>query len=279
MFKRLLVSVEIYRPHNMLIAAFGVAAGYVIAGGRSAAEVWPAAVCTALVTGAGNVINDYYDVHIDRINKPRRPLPSQRLSVPAAAWLYAVSTVVIAIGAFVFLPLRVAVLMVAWQVALYAYARWIKRLFVLGNLLVATVASSAFLAGGLLCDNVAAAALPMGIAFVFVVGRELVKGAEDIEGDRHAGVATAAVVLGVDRTVRWASGLMLVLAAAVPLPTLVGYYGELYLWVMELAVVPGLLGAAFLILRYPGKRTFNRVSWLLKAGMFFGVLAMALGNS
>lgn len=278
MFTRLLVSIEISRPHNMLIAAFCVVAGYVIAGGRSVADLWPTAMCTALVTGAGNVINDYYDVAIDRINKPHRPLPSNRLSVSAAAVLYAVSTCLITVGVFVILPPRVAVLVVVWEAALYAYARWVKRVFVVGNVLVALIASSAFVAGGLLCYNTAAVLVPTGIAFVFVVSRELVKGAEDVEGDRVAGIGTTAVVVGVERTVAWASCLMLVLASALPLPALLGYYGDVYLWVMELAVVPGLVTAAYLILRHPGKRTFGNVSWILKGEMFFGVLAVALGK-
>jgi geranylgeranylglycerol-phosphate geranylgeranyltransferase len=278
MLKRLLVSFEIFRPHNMLVAAFGVVAGYVISGGRSVSEVWPTALFTALVTGAGNVINDYHDVHIDRINKPRRPLPSQRLTPKTAAILYAISTLLITAGAALWLPPRVTALVVVWQVLLHVYARWAKRVFILGNLLVAAVASSAFGAGGLLTGHGSAVVLPIGLAFVFVLSRELVKGAEDLEGDREAGVGTAAVVVGLERAVLWAAGMMLFLAAAMPVPALANYYGTLYLWVMEVTVVPGLLVASYLILRNPNKRVFNRVSWILKVGMFFGVLAMALGK-
>ena len=61
MLKRLLVSIEISRPHNMLAAAFAVSVGYFVSGGRNAGEVLPAAVFAAFVTGAGNVINDYFD--------------------------------------------------------------------------------------------------------------------------------------------------------------------------------------------------------------------------
>jgi geranylgeranylglycerol-phosphate geranylgeranyltransferase len=166
----------------------------------------------------------------------------------------------------------------AWQLFLFVYARRVKRLFAIGNLLVASVASSAFLAGGLLTDNPGAAMVPFVIAFVFIVSRELVKGAEDVEGDRAAGVDTAAVLVGLPRTVMWAAALMLLLAAAIPLPTLANHYGRLYLWVMEFAVVPGLLAASYLILTRPEKRTFNRVSWILKIEMFFGVLAVGLGK-
>lgn len=278
MVKLLLVSIEISRPHNMLVAAFGAAVGYVISGGKAASEVWPTALFTALVTGAGNIINDYHDVQIDRINKPRRPLPSSRMSTRTARVLYAVSTVLITIGAFAVLPLRVAGLVVAWEAGLYIYARWAKRIFLAGNLLVASIASSAFVAGGLLTGNFNAVILPIGIAFVFVCSRELIKGAEDVEGDCMAGVDTAAVVVGVQRAAMWASFLMLSLVALIPLPTMVNYYGSMYLWVMEVAVVPGLVVASYMILKHPGKRTFGRVSWILKVEMFFGILAVGLGK-
>jgi geranylgeranylglycerol-phosphate geranylgeranyltransferase len=168
--------------------------------------------------------------------------------------------------------------MVAWQLGLYVYARWAKRKLIVGNLLVATITSSVFLAGALLTQNVAAAAIPVTIAFVFVSSRELVKGAEDLEGDRASGVSTVAVVAGLDRTVVLASAMMLLLAAAIPSPALAGHYGRPYLWVMELAVVPGLLAASYAILKYPGRKSFGRVSWLLKIEMFFGILAMGLGR-
>ncbi len=278
MFKRLLVSIEISRPHNMLVAAFSVAAGYFISGGRVAVDVWPAAVITALVTGAGNIINDYHDIRIDRVNKPRRPLPSGRLSVKHAVVMYVAGTVGITVWALTVLPRRVAWLVLLWQLFLFVYARWAKRLFVVGNLLVALIASSAFIAGGLLAGNVLSSIVPFVIAFVFVVSRELVKGAEDVEGDRLSGVDTAATVLGLHRTVLWASALMLTLAAAIPLPTLASFYGRSYLLVMEVAVVPGLIAASYLILKRPEKQTFGRVSWLLKIEMFFGVLAVGLGK-
>jgi len=278
MFKPLLVSLEISRPHNMAVAALSVVAGYVIAGGAGAAGVWPTALFTALVTGAGNIINDYHDVGIDRINKPGRPLPSGRMKVRTAAALYAAATLAITAGAIAFLPTGIAALMVGWQASLYIYARRAKRAFPWGNLLVSSVTSSAFVAGGLVAGNVAAVWIPVAVAFVFILSRELVKGAEDVEGDAKAGVSTAAAVFGAERTLLLASALMLSLAAAIPLPGISGHFGVYYLWTMELTVVPGLLAASYLVLKSSDKRTCGRVSWLLKIEMFFGVLAMGVGT-
>ena len=275
--QRLLAFIEITRPHNMLAASLGLAAGYWIAGGRDPGVIWPAALITALVTGAGNVINDWYDHEIDRTNKPRRPLPSGRISRRSAIRFYVLLGLALTAASVLVLPPAVAGIVIVWQAALYLYALRLKRAFIAGNLLVALVTSSAFLAGALLAGNTRASVVPVAIAFVFVFSRELVKGAEDVEGDRSAGVRTVAVVLGVERAVMLAATLMVGLALLLPLPTLTGFYGRGYFYVMELCVVPGLLGGAWWIVRRPSRQTYNRVSWLLKITMFFGILALTLG--
>lgn len=279
MASRLLVSVEILRPHNMLAAGLCVAAGYGVAGGREAGPAVAGAVAAAAATGAGNIINDYFDLGIDRVNKPRRPLPSGRLSPRLALGLYALLSIALLVYAFAALPAPVAALVAGWQVTLYLYAASLKRVFVAGNLLVAAITSSAFIAGGMLAGDVAASVLPFAIGFFFVLSRELVKGAEDVAGDRAAGVRTLAVVAGIDRAALTAAVLMLALAILIPVPAVAGYYGPAYFWTMAVLVLPGLVGGAWLVLERRGRATFNRVSWILKAGMFFGILAIALARA
>lgn len=262
----------------MLAAGLCVAAGYRVAGGGDAGAAIAAAVIAALATGAGNIINDYFDVDIDRVNKPRRPLPSQRISRGLALALYVAVSIAVLVGAFALLPGKVAALVLVWQAALFAYASSVKRVFVAGNLLVAAITSSAFVAGGLLAGRPVDAVVPFIIAFFFVLSREFVKGAEDVRGDAGAGVATLAVRLGVDRTVIITSAMMLSLAVLIPLPALIGYYGWQYFWTMALLVIPGLIVGAYMILARGGRKTYNHVSWVLKAGMFFGILAIAMGR-
>jgi geranylgeranylglycerol-phosphate geranylgeranyltransferase len=278
MIRRALVSLEILRPHNMLAAALCVVAGHRVAGGTHTDAALVAAGFAALATGAGNVINDYFDVDIDRVNKPRRPLPSNRMTPRGALWLYAVLSAAL-LAAFAALPTAVALLAWAWHLSLFAYAAKLKRVFVVGNVLVAAITSSAFVAGAMLAGHPSASVVPVLIGFFFVWGRELVKGAEDVEGDRAVGAGTLAVVAGVGRAVSAAAALMLCLAILIPLPALVRYYGARYFLTMEALVVPALIGSAWLISARPDRASFNRASWILKAGMFFGILAIAVARS
>lgn len=269
---------EILRPHNMLAAAFAVFAGYHAAGGRGLEGIaWLAGLC-ALATGGGNIANDAFDADIDRVNKPRRPIPSGRMSIRAAFVWYGVVGGTATALAFLELPRVLAVLVLAWQISLFVYARWLKRVWPAGNVAVATISASALWGGALAAGDVRAAMVPMAIAFVFVWCRELVKGAEDIDGDRAAGARTLAVVSGRGAAARAAAAAMWLVAMGLPLPALAGVYQPVYAWIMLFAVVPALIIGGTVVLRAQDTRDFARVSQLLKLAMFAGLFAIVAGT-
>src|SRR4051812_15470827 len=87
---------EFARPFTLVAPALGFASGAATAAGAFPREtfssellVFPlAGLCMAAVlNAASNALNQIYDLEIDRINKPRRPLPSGRLSL-RAAWTF-----------------------------------------------------------------------------------------------------------------------------------------------------------------------------------------------
>jgi geranylgeranylglycerol-phosphate geranylgeranyltransferase len=267
----------ILRPHNMLASALAVLAGNVIAHGSGGNLLVVTAVLAALVTGTGNILNDCFDIEVDRVNKPGRPLPSGRITPRAAVAWYMIISVAVTTAATMLVPRDVGALIIAWQVALAIYARWCKRWLIVGNVVVAAISSSAFLAGALVAHNAAAALIPGLIAFVFVMCREIVKGAEDVEGDRKGNVSTLSVLMGTPRAGTVAAVLMLVLAALMPVPALTARYRAPYLLVMELLVVPVLLSGAMRIASSDDRRAFTLTSRMLKLGMFLGIAAIALG--
>lgn len=274
MIRKLIATIEILRPHNMLAAAACVTSGYVLAGGDSVAAVAPAAVLTGFVTGFGNLINDFYDRDIDRINKPRRPIPSGRLSADLVRVIYVAGSVATLAATIVALDGATRTLVLAWQALLYLYARYGKRLLLGGGALVAAIAGSAFVCGALVAGRPAAAAWPGSIAFLLVLGRELLKGAEDVEGDRVASAATPAIRWGVGRAVALGVAMLLLCVVAVPAPALMERYGRLYLMAMEILFVPGVMGAAALALRRPDPATLARASSILKVQMFLGIVSL-----
>lgn len=269
LFKALLI----IRPHNIAAAVLCVAAGYALAGGGRPRPLLLLAA-TAVATAAGNVINDWFDRDIDAINKPGRPLPSGTVTGREALGLYLLLLAGLAVCAAL-LPPAQGGWIAAWAVLLHWYSHRLKRYYLVGNLLVSTVAASGFVLGAFAAGDWSAGALPALFTFVFVLGRELVKDAEDVEGDRICGARTVPVVSGAGPALVASGVIFTVLAAAFPVPYCTGVYGRGYLVAVSATVIPILAVSAALCY---ARRAPYAVSMLLKFGMFFGVAAFYLGS-
>jgi 4-hydroxybenzoate polyprenyltransferase len=77
---------ELVRPANVATALADVLAGYAVAGLGNSGLGW-LLLSTACLYGGGVVLNDVFDRHLDRIERPERPIPSGRVSPGAAAGL------------------------------------------------------------------------------------------------------------------------------------------------------------------------------------------------
>ena len=96
---------EFSRPFTLLAPALGFASGAATAAGASARETWSTdlllypcvgVVMAVVLNAASNALNQIYDLEIDRINKPSRPLPSRRLSL-CDAWVFTLAAYVVAL--------------------------------------------------------------------------------------------------------------------------------------------------------------------------------------
>jgi geranylgeranylglycerol-phosphate geranylgeranyltransferase len=264
---------SIMRLHNVAAAVFCVATGYWIV-------LWPGIpplgllVAVALATAAGNVINDYNDIDIDRVNKPGRALPSGRLSLRNALILYFALLLILA-GTFPFLSIRVSIWIIVWIVLLFLYSRFFKRMFLSGNLLVSAITGSGFVLGAFVAGRMASGLIPAAYTFFFVLGRELVKDCEDMEGDSSFGARTIPVVCGQDVALNYAAAIFVLLAVSFPIPWLNGFYSTAYMAIITFSVLPILIISIIFALQ---KRKNGLVSKLLKLGMFFGILAFLAGS-
>ncbi len=262
----------------MVAAGICVYAGYRLSGGVGIGPAAWAVALTAVVAGLGNMINDYFDAAIDRVNKPHRPIPSGRLSRRYVREAYAAGTAAATVLMPFVLPTGLFVFMAVWEGLLFFYAAKGKRMLLIGNVLVGAVCASAFVVGAAVAGAWSAVAFPFCFAFAFVLAREFIKGAEDVEGDRPAGAATLAVRFGTEKAGEWGSALLFVCVLAAPVPALAEYYGRLYGVLVGLLVVPGMLASSFLVLSRPERNVFNRASWILKVEMLVGILVIGLGR-
>jgi 4-hydroxybenzoate polyprenyltransferase len=126
--ERLGLYLKLSRPFTLLPPTLGVVSGAVTAFG-SAANPDPArrvsvavvltvilgSLCAALLNAANNILNQVYDLDIDRVNKPKRPIPAGQVSIREALLLSAV--------------LYAAAVVPTWLVVVYPYEGLGAKLF------------------------------------------------------------------------------------------------------------------------------------------------------
>lgn len=277
-FPPLRALVRLPRPLNCMLTALSAGVGALAAGGAPASSpaVWWAALAAALIAGGGNALNDVADLEIDRVNRPHRPLPAGHLS-RRAALLQSLGLALAGNGIAWGLGPGLGGMALLVTAALVLYDLWLKRTALWGNLLVSALAAAAFPFGALAAGQLGRAWIPASFAFLFHLGREIVKDIEDAEGDQAQGARTLPLRVGDRAAARLAAAVWLLLAAFTWWPWLGGIYGWQYL-APVLGVDALLLWAAWRLLRdqtvTPGAQLGRRVKW----GMLLGLVAVVAGE-
>jgi len=275
--RRISAYVELARPVNVLIVAGSVLVGALASGVFPAGlPVLLSCLVAALITAGANAVNDVYDLQIDRINKPRRPLPSGRLDRTQAIRL-AIVLMVLAVGLSPSLGFWGFLIALAVAILLVTYSARLKRTPLWGNLTVALAAGLAFLYGGIAVGRPWPALIPAGLAFLFHLGREILKDAQDVAGDWATGAGTLPTRVGVPLALKWAGLVFALLILTTPVPYLVGRYSLAYLVIVILGVDIPLVYVIVSSQRNQGPDHLGRLSLLLKMDMWVGLVAILVG--
>lgn len=264
---------RIIRPLNAVMAGLAGILAFIIATGMLTPSVIIIFLMVLLITGAGNVINDYHDAAIDAINRPDRPIPSGDIS-RRAALIYAIFLFILGNGiGFVTAPLPLIIIAGVNSILLWFYASHLKVMPLLGNLAVSYLSASIFLFGGALDGwSGVMANLPVaGATFGVILARELIKDAEDMPGDAAQGAQTLPILYGLRITVLCAS----IAASIGTIITLLLYirWGPWYLAgiiPVDIIILAGALRA--LKCTTPEEVRQAKSSHLIKAGMFVSLL-------
>ena len=270
-------SLGVVRPVNVLIVCISVAVGSYLSGTVMALKVLLACISAGMILGAGNAINDVCDSKIDSINNPKRPIPSGLLTRRAASIIgLALFSLGILLSWLISLP--ALLIAVSCCALLVAYAVWLKRQGLWGNLLVSLLTALAFIYGGVAVRNPVGALFPAVFAFLFHLGREIVKDVADVKGDKNAQAMTFPVQFGERAGILFSAVIFALLILMTPLPFIFGFYGVFYL-VFVLIGIDLVLAAifTFLIANRSWMNT-SRASTLLKIDMVAGLVALVVGR-
>lgn len=233
-------------------------------------------LATFCVAAAGYIINDYYDIKIDAINKPRRQVVGKTINRRQAMLAHLLLS---GIGVLVGLVLswRLGLLNLVVTLLLWGYSARLKSYFLVGNLLIALLSALMVLVVALHfgSGNTAVWAYAL-FAFLISLVREVIKDVEDMKGDASFDRRTLPVVLGVPAT-KWVLYGMLALFFATVLLAMVYRSHDVFfgLYMVGLILLPGALLAQSLV-KADRKRDFSRLSRWCKGLMLMGILSMLL---
>ncbi len=227
-----LAIVGLVKPELPVAAGICVVAGEIIASGAlpTVSTVLLGFLAGFFVSGAAMISNDYFDLAVDRVNQPQRPLPSGLISVPEVMFLIALFSIAGFMAAGLISALALAIALAMWIVGVLYNWRF-KETGLPGNMMVALSVAMTFICGGVAAgEPLNGVVLTFGVlAFVFDLGEEIANGVMDMEGDARRSVRSIARQRGKQYALRL-SGLLFALMVAVSfLPIAMGWLESVYL--------------------------------------------------
>jgi len=230
-----------------------------------------------LLLAASMVLNDYFDRQIDSINEPKRPLPSGTIKSSEAL---SFALILATLGLFSAASTGLATLLVAIfsLFIMISYNARIKQTGLLGNVFVSLNVAIPFIYGGFAVASLSwALAIFTLLAFLSSLGREIVKGIADVEGDTSRDVRSVAATKGNLIAARYGAAFFLCAVVLSALPLLLGLVSYLYVPLVTICDL-GFLLTTYSILSSPSPKTAKRNKKYVLLWMTFGLFAFLMGT-
>jgi len=278
-FTKVFSCLQISRPINSLITFLVIIVASVISidGSYSVLKIILAGLSGALTASAGNVINDYFDISIDRINRPERILPKGKLTLREALVFYFFLTIIaLLLSAFIGIIALLEVFFAASLLFFYSYK--MKKIPFIGNFVIAFLTGFAFIYGAIAVNNVRAAIIPAMFAFLINFIREVIKDMEDIEGDKQQRINTYPAVYGFKKTKTIIVFITIVLIILTMFPFVSKLYAIEYFLIVMVFVNPLLVYILKSLFADDSVKNLNKLSNLLKFNMVIGLIAIFFGR-
>ena len=253
-------------------------------------------VASVLIAAAGYIINDYFDINIDQINKPTANVVDKIVSRRwAMAWHFVLSGFGIILSAWLAWRTGLWYILIGNFICvllLFGYSVSLKRKLLSGNILISLLIAWVILIICFSQINMPFRSLPgvseasnkiirIGIlyaAFAFISSliREAIKDIEDLQGDERYGCRTMPIVWGVNAAkVYIAVWLVVILALLVILQVYVARFEWWWAMVYSIVFIIGPFVLIFFQLyKAKDQKDYHRLSNWTKLVMLTGILSM-----
>jgi 4-hydroxybenzoate polyprenyltransferase len=243
-----------------------------------------------IIAASGYIINDFYDVPIDHINKPTRVIVSREISLRTAVGLYVMlllmgMAITLLLAAYID-KLHYWILFPFAALVLWLYSRYLKRMPILGNLFVGLFVGSiplliligerhallklSEIAPGQASYVAVHCFIFAGFAFMSNLIREIVKDIEDFRGDFQRGLKTVPILIGIKRT-KWLIAMFLLVLIGVQIFWFSNLEKTLQKVILSGFLIVPTVYLVFFNHRAKIKRDFTFMSRVLKLIMIFGI--------
>jgi 4-hydroxybenzoate polyprenyltransferase len=253
-------------------------------------------ISTVMISAAGYIINDYFDLRADRINKPDKMSIGRKISRRTAILLHWIFNIIgVLIGLYLAYKIHVwklGAINIMVSVLLWYYSTDFKKKLITGNLIIATLSAFVVVVVWLFeffsVNNNAeditsmfiifrSIIIPYGLfAFLISFIRELIKDTEDMEGDRKIFCNTFPIIYGIQRTKYLLITLVSITVLMLSYTLFNIYFRYLYFifWYLLITVEFPLIYIVFKIYKSETKEHFAALSLLTKVILFAGILSM-----
>ncbi len=261
-------------------------------------------IASILIASGGYIINDYFDIEIDKINKPSKVTIGTKISKKSALNYYFLLT---SIGLFVGLILSFKIqsftlgLIFLFTVGLlWFYSSSYKQKPLIGNIVISILSALSLFIVSIISIStlkneygmnlLSKTPIPTTIyawiggfsffAFIMTLIREIIKDMEDIEGDNNLGCKTLPLFLGIKAT-KWLTSFLIL--TTIFLLFLVDYLwipfeGTLSFWYILFALIVPLLILIGMIIKAKKDCCFSKASTLAKLIMLMGIFYTIIFN-
>lgn len=229
---------DLVRVELPLAAGICVVAGQLLATGKLPLPGMAALgfLTGFFISGAAMISNDYFDLEVDRVNHPSRPLPSGRISILELAVLTCLFSIAGFVTAALLGPVMLALSALIWAVSL-AYNWKFKESGLPGNIMVAISVAWTFVFGGISAGGLASGVVWTfgALAFLFDLSEEIAGDAMDMKGDELRSVRSLARARGKKFALGVSVSLLALFVGVSFVPYIMGWLGAAYLVLVIIA--------------------------------------------